>query len=103
MKINHIKNPLAIVKKYDFLYGNGLHLEVRIYGIVEERFDEVSWYKIGVVYSNNVEIGGNLENYKELKRGTPTLEEAQNRLTDWFKKCDFKFSEIKNGVEILVN
>ncbi|MDD5651764.1 MAG: hypothetical protein PHF86_15320 [Candidatus Nanoarchaeia archaeon] len=101
MKIDHVENPLGIIDKY-FLIP--LHLEGRIIGITEEGFDDVNWYEINVVYTHSSirkEIGGNLNNYKKLRRGAPTLKEAQSMLIKWCNEMDidtFKVENLMNSV-----
>ncbi len=98
MKIDYMgRHPIGIVETYDIVYGEGRHLEGRVRGIVEEGFDEANWYQVEVVYParhperlHAIEIGGNLNNYKELKRAVPTLKKARAKLMKWCEGVSFQ-------------
>ena len=91
---------MEIVKKYKLPYDNGLHLEGQIEAITEEGFDKPNWFCIRVVYpkserrKSDIEIGGNLNNYRELKMGAENFENADSMLRNWCVEESFKFSEI---------
>jgi len=99
MKIDYMQNPLAIVKRFDILYGGekkDLHLEGRIHAHIEEGFDEVSWFDGEVRYPGKCEIGGTRYDkfYQALKRGATTLMGADKKLRDWCKSMDLEISDI---------
>ncbi len=107
MKIDYLANPLAIVKLFKIPYAGGeYHLHGRIRGIIEEGFDEVGWFEIDVRYPPFIEgsehsprMGGNLNNYRELKKTFPNLAEAEGRLRDWCKGPDTCLDIIELGEE----
>ena len=86
MKIDYIKNPLAIVERVVIPYDDGLELEGRIVAHVEEGFNEATWFDGEVRYpTHNCEIGGvqTDEFYQDLRRGAPTLEGVEEKLALW--------------------
>ncbi|MBI2632202.1 hypothetical protein HYW75_04310 [Candidatus Pacearchaeota archaeon] len=91
MQIDYLKNPLAIVKRFDIPYGNpgeNLHLEGRIIGRTEEGYDGVNWFSGEVVYQKQrSEVGGQLLDklHHDLKRGAPTIMGVKLMLKKW---CD---------------
>ena len=95
MKIDYMQNPLAIIKRFDILYGNGKgHLEGRIIAHVEEGFDEVNWFSGEVRYSEDYEIGGVQEDqrYQDLKKGAPAQKEVEQKMRKWCKSLGLKIS-----------
>jgi coproporphyrinogen III oxidase len=95
MKINYMKNPLAIVKRFDILYDNKQrHLEGRIIAHVEEGSDEVNWFSGEVRYSENYEIGGVQKDkrYQDLRKGASTQEEVEKKMKKWCKSYGLKIS-----------
>jgi len=109
MKIDHLQNPLGIVKRFRMPYAEGKYeLEGRIHGITDEGFDEANWFEISVVYPSSerrkhpVEMIPELNNYEELRRGAPTLEEAEERLLKWCSESNLNAvqatpSSLKSG------
>lgn len=86
-----MKNPLAIVKRFDIPYGNlgeDLHLEGRIIGHMEEGYDSVNWFSGRLVYpKRGCEVGGQRFDklHKDLKKGASTIMEVKLKLKRW---CD---------------
>ena len=111
MKIDYEKNTLAIVKRFAIPYGEGLYLEGRIRGIIEDGFDEVNWLQGEVVYNNHPdhhpEVGGMQFDrfYQAFKRGVETsskdikkgLREMERRLRSWCW-CSMSHLEISDVV-----
>ncbi len=99
MIIDHQVNPLGIVKRFRIPYGGerGLHLEGQVIAITEEGHTEANWFEFRVIYPrlNNSEIGGNLNNYRQERRGTPTLEGTERKLKDWIKGAGFRYGTIR--------
>ena len=96
MELDHITNPLGIVKRFSIPYGDGLHLGAHIRAITEEGYTDPNWFEFRVFYPShrNVEIGGNLNSYRELKRGTSTPEETEARLRSWCKVSNLELIEL---------
>jgi hypothetical protein len=98
MKLDYTKNPLGIVKEFILPYDNNKqYLEARIHGIMEEGFDEVTFFRVSVVYPytrerGTVEMIDELNDYKELKRAVPTLIEAEARLIRWCREAGLSIS-----------
>ena len=100
MIIDHMSNPLGVVRRFGISYGDGLCLEGRVHGITEEGHSDVSWYEMRVVYptgpqrERTIEVPEYLNNYRELKRGAPTLPEAEELLRKWCEELDLPISAL---------
>lgn len=91
MQIDYIKNPRAIVKRFDIPYGEkgeNLHLEGRIIGHMEEGYNYVNWFSGQLIYpKHGCEVGGQKYDklHQYLKSGAPTIMEVKLKLKRW---CD---------------
>jgi len=122
MKIDYMTNPLAIVKKFDIHYGTKDEpkvLEGIIRGVMEEGFDEVTWYEVRVQYRMaevaRCEIGGwdinwdlapkwlmkyrsdPIHDYQNVRRGTANQEDAEKMLKNWCKRMELPITEHKKA------
>jgi len=56
--IDYLTNPLAIVRRYDVPYGDGLKLDARVRAIVEEGFNHATFFTFELHYPGRGQIGG---------------------------------------------
>ena len=98
MKIDYLRNPLAIINRFVIPYGDpseNLQLEGRIIGHIEEGFNHVTWFDGKVVYpKHKCEVGGQQfsREYEELKRGDSNLRVVALKLKEWCKSMNLKIA-----------
>jgi hypothetical protein len=72
----------------------------QIRALTEEGYTEANWFEFKVLYPksdiipHDTEIGGNLDNYKQLSKGTPNPESTERALVNWCKKLDFDITQV---------
>lgn len=103
MKIDYMKNPLAVVKKFLIHYGEpaeNLRLEGRVIARTEEGIDSVNWFSGEVVYDlptrirgGMSEIGGHDDVYRVLSRGGPSVRDVETKLRFWCGGMGLKVSK----------
>src|SRR3989339_1554796 len=101
MRINYETNPRAIVHRCTIPYGGSdksFILSGNVRGIIEEGYDEVTWFEGEVWYpqsTGGLEVGGMDHDfqYRALKRGASTVEGVIDKMKRWCETMNLEISE----------